>query len=387
MKKTRIAIIILFLLFFSGLLAGSVLAKDREFSANENRYLAGMPEFSWTDVREGRFQEKLEKYLNDQIVGRDWWISLKTAVQQGAGDKEIGGAYLGADGYDFEKIAPEDVDSAQLERNIASVRDYFAAAEEHIAPGRLSFLLVPTAGLILEEKLPKNARLFDQNACIDAVAEAFGGYNFLDVRAELAAHSGEYIYYRTDHHWTTDGAYLAYEKWCASLGESCAGREELERTVVTESFRGSLYSKILNADSAYDSIWIYGPAGEGVSSGKRYTVTMDGGKPGALYDESRLEEKDKYAFFFGGNAGQIHISGGSSGENEERNLLVVKDSFANAFVPLAAGRYENIYMVDLRYYNGDMREYLTGHGITDVLVLYNISNFISDPNLYKLGGD
>ncbi|MCD7709525.1 MAG: hypothetical protein LUI02_06600, partial [Clostridiales bacterium] len=156
-------------------------------------------------------------------------------------------------------------------------------------------------------------------------------------------------------------------------------------TTVTTEFRGSLYSKILDAGSAYDSIWIYAPSGEGVASGDRYAVTLDGTDEGEMYDTDCLSEKDKYAFFFGGNTGEVHITGGSPGGDGEKNILVVKDSFANAFVPLIASQYDNIYMVDLRYYNGDMQEYLADHDITDVLVLYNISNFISDMYLYRLG--
>ena len=73
-------------------------------------------------------------------------------------------------------------------------------------------------------------------------------------------------------------------------------------------------------------------------------------------------------------------------ENKGRNVLVIKDSFANSFAPFLTQNYENIYMIDLRYYNGDLKAYLQEHNITDVLVLYNISNFISDRNIYKLTG-
>ncbi|MCM1283290.1 MAG: DHHW family protein [Muribaculaceae bacterium] len=382
MKRTRIVLTILFLAFFVGVSGGSLLVKDREFSPNENRYLAEKPGFSWENVMSGDFQEDLEDYLNDQIVGRDQWITVKTAVQKVTGNTDIGGAYVGKDGYDFEKIVPEDVDDAQVARNIVAVQDFFSRASGEIAPERLSFLLVPTSGLVMEDKLPKNARLFDQNAYIDRVKFAMKDYNFVDVRDELAAHSAEYIYYKTDHHWTTDGACIACEKWCASAGVPYAAADGLEKNVVTTEFRGSLYSKILDADSAYDSIWIYGQQEE-----PRLEVTVNEKEPGQIYDGSKLTEKDKYAFFFGGNEGQMHIFGGDSGESGERSLLVVKDSFANSFVPLIAGEFEHVYMVDLRYYNGDMQEYLSEHGITDVLVLYNISNFISDKNLYKLSGD
>lgn len=387
MKKCRIAIAILFAAFLAVVSVGSLAEKDRELSPNENRYLEQVPKFSWESLMSGEFQEKLEKYLRDQIIGRDAWITAKTAVQKATGKRDIGGAYVGRDGYDFEKITPEDVDEEQVKRNIMAVHDFFDEMSAVIAPERLSFLLVPTSGLILEDKLPKNARLFDQNAYIDRVQEATGDYNFVDVRAELLAAKEEYIYYRTDHHWTTDGAYIAYEKWCGSAGLSCVQRAELEKTTVTEEFRGTLYSRILDANSAYDSIWILAPEGLGASYADQFTVTVGRDKSGRLFDESKLEEKDKYAFFLGGNYSQLVISGGHSGESGGRRLLVVKDSFANAFMPLIAGQFEEIHMIDLRYYNSDIQEYMSECGITDVLVLYNISNFISDQNLYKLAGD
>ena len=385
MKNMRLVITICFIAFVVGISAAGLLQKDREFSPNENRYLAEAPEFSWEDVLDGRFQEKLEEYLRDQIWGRDRWITVKTAVQKAAGNTDIGGAYVGKDGYDFEKIVPEDVDDSQVQRNIVAVQDYFDVAAGTISKDRLSFLLVPTSGLVMEDKLPKNARLFDQSAYIEQVQNAMQDYNFVDVREELCAKSDAYIYYRTDHHWTTEGAYIAYEKWCETTGMTAASKESLEQNVVAEDFRGSLYSKILNMDSAYDSIWIYTPAGESMDAVNACKVTVDEKESGVIYDVTKLAEKDKYAFFFGGNYGQVHIEG-SPQQETGRNLLVVKDSFANSFVPLILNQYDNIYMVDLRYYNGDMESYLSEHGITDVLVLYNISNFISDKNLYKLNG-
>ncbi len=385
MKNMRLVITICFIAFVVGISAAGLLQKDREFSPNENRYFAEAPEFSWEDVLDGRFQEKLEEYLRDQIWGRDQWITVKTAVQKAAGNTDIGGAYVGKDGYDFEKIVPEDVDDSQVQRNIVAVQDYFDVAAGTISKDRLSFLLVPTSGLVMEDKLPKNARLFDQSAYIEQVQNAMQDYNFVDVREELCAQSDAYIYYRTDHHWTTEGAYIAYEKWCETTGMTAASKESLEQNVVAEDFRGSLYSKILNMDSAYDSIWIYTPAGESMDAVNACKVTVDEKESGVIYDVTKLAEKDKYAFFFGGNYGQVHIEG-SPQQETGRNLLVVKDSFANSFVPLILNQYDNIYMVDLRYYNGDMESYLSEHDITDVLVLYNISNFISDKNLYKLNG-
>lgn len=388
MKKVRIIIIIVFIGFFVLISGASLIIKDREFSPNENRYLAETPELSWDNILSGKFQDGLEDYLRDQVCFRDGWITVKTGIQKACGDTDIGGAYVGKDGYDFEKITPEDVDEKQVDRNIKAVEDYFMTASETIDKQKLSFLLVPTSGLVMQEKLPKNARLFDQAKYIDQVQKAMKDYNFVDVRDTLMDHNEEYIYYKTDHHWTSAGACLAYEVWSEHTGGEAETEDGLVKNVVSDKFRGSLYSKILDADSAYDEIWTYGLQKDDAFGSKDCTVTIDEKQQlDSIYDDEKLQEKDKYAYFLGGNYGQVHIQNQKAASKAKgKNILIIKDSFANSFVPFVTQDYENIYMVDLRYYNGDMKAYLQEHEITDVLVLYNISNFISDRNIHKLTG-
>lgn len=388
MKKVRIIIIIVFIGFFVLISGASLIIKDREFSPNENRYLAETPELSWDNILSGKFQDGLEDYLRDQVCFRDGWITVKTGIQKACGDTDIGGAYVGKDGYDFEKITPEDVDEKQVDRNIKAVEDYFMTASETIDKQKLSFLLVPTSGLVMQEKLPKNARLFDQAKYIDQVQKAMKDYNFVDVRDTLMDHNEEYIYYKTDHHWTSAGACLAYDVWSERTGGEAETEDGLVKNVVSDKFRGSLYSKILDADSAYDEIWTYGLQKDEAFGSKDCTVTIDEKQQlDSIYDDEKLQEKDKYAYFLGGNYGQVHIQNQKAASKAKgKNILIIKDSFANSFVPFVTQDYENIYMVDLRYYNGDVKAYLQEHEITDVLVLYNISNFISDRNLHKLTG-
>lgn len=388
MKKVRIIIIIVFIGFFVLISGTSLIIKDREFSPNENRYLAETPELSWDNILSGKFQDGLEDYLRDQVCFRDGWITVKTGIQKACGDTDIGGAYVGKDGYDFEKITPEDVDEKQVDRNIKAVEDYFMMASETIDKQKLSFLLVPTSGLVMQEKLPKNARLFDQAKYIDQVQKAMKDYNFVDVRDTLMDHNDEYIYYKTDHHWTSAGACLAYDVWSERTGGEAETEDGLVKNVVSDKFRGSLYSKILDADSAYDEIWTYGLQKDDAFGSKDCTVTIDEKQQlDSIYDDEMLQKKDKYAYFLSGNYGQVHIQNQKAASKAKgKNILIIKDSFANSFVPFVTQDYENIYMVDLRYYNGDMKSYLQEHNITDVLVLYNISNFISDRNLHKLTG-
>ena len=206
-----------------------------------------------------------------------------------------------------------------------------------------------------------------------------------DVRKDLLSHKDDYIYYKTDHHWTSEGAYLAYETWCDSTGMESTPLADLKKQVATQKFRGSLYSKILDADSAYDSIWTYGDTKQ-KTYGSDCSLTIDEKKQtDSCYDTAQLSQKDKYKYFFGDNYGTVQIVSDHA-RHQDRNLLVIKDSFANTFVPFATENYGQITMIDLRYYNGNVEEYMKEHQITDVLVLYNITNFISDRNLYKLVG-
>lgn len=386
MKKIRVGIVIVFVAFLVFISGGSLVAKDREFSPNENRYLAEVPKLTVDNLLSGKFQEDLENYLRDQICFRDTWITIKTGLQKACRDTDIGGAYVGKDGYDFEKITPEDVDEKLIARNVKAVQDYFTDASAQISKDRLSFLLVPSSGLIMADKLPNHARLFDQAKYIAEIEDAMKDWNMVDVRKELQEKSEDPIYYRTDHHWTSEGAYLAYEKWCDSMGLSYEPLENLHRKVVTGKFRGSLYSKILDADSAYDSIWTYGKTDEEAFGSTGCQLVIDEKtKTDSCYDASKLKEKDKYKYFFGDNYGTVEITSDEA-TKDSRTLLVVKDSFANTFVPFATQNFGKICMIDLRYFNGDVREYMEKNNITDVLVLYNITNFISDRNLYKLAG-
>ena len=385
MSKNSYIVTGAFLLVIGGISVGSLLAKDRDFSPNENRYLSGVPTFSVDRIFSGDFQEDLENYLNDQILGRDQWITAKTALQKTCGDTDIGGAYVGKDGYDFEKILPEDIDDKLVNRNIQSVQQFLEKSTAQVEKDHMSFLLVPTSGLVMKEYLPKNAILFDQEAYMDRVKDALKEYRFMDGRkifqseADSKTKADKALYYRTDHHWTTYGAFVAFEEWCKQTGHSFEGADAYETETVTKQFRGSLYSKILDYDSAYDSIVRMTKKQDATA----YKVIVDGKDIGGFYQEDKLQEKDKYAYFFGGNYGEVAIEGTQEGKG---NLLVIKDSFANAFVPFLADSYDNIYMVDLRYFNEDMQAYLKEKNITDILVLYNVSNFVTDRNLYKLKG-
>lgn len=381
MKKARLLLAEFFVLFIAIIAIGSLIAKDRDFSENENRYLAEMPKFTIEGFLKGDFQEDLENYLNDQVIGRDYWISFKSAVERTTGNTDIGGAYVGKDDYYFEKITPDSVDEEIVSYNTNAVRDFLNYCARSISPSRLTFMMVPTSGYVYEDKLPDNAIMFDQESYIKDIEATMEGFQVVSLMDTFVENNDQNLYYKTDHHWTSDGAFLAYQKWCETSEREVPTEEAFCVECVTEEFRGSLYSKVLSANATYDSIKQYA----WVEGMPEVTMTVGEDVYDSIFFPERLEEKDKYKYFFGDNYAETVITNSNTGNETPKNLLVVKDSFANSFVPFLTNEYDHIYMIDLRYYKGDMGEYLLSNNITDVMVLYNISNFVSDKNVSKLG--
>ncbi|MDD2235469.1 MAG: DHHW family protein [Desulfitobacteriaceae bacterium] len=372
--ENKITVGVFIILLFS-LSIGNLLCGDRIFSDTENRYLSSKPPVAVSAVLSGNYAEKLEAYINDQFVWRDAWISLKTNAQITLLHKDINGVYLAKDGYLIQRVSEQDLNREQIEENIEAVNMFFARTS--LPQKNLSLMIVPTSGLILSEKLPPFAPMFNQNEMIETIKQSVSDCLFVDLRQQLLDKKDEYIYFKTDHHWTTRGAFAAYLNWCDTVGiPSSEANYSIEE--VTDSFRGSLYSKVLYNGVPYDSISIFK-----YQSPHSFLVEYEGGKShsDSFYQRERLKEKDKYAVFFGGNHGELKIT--SDNKNNKR-LLVIKDSFANAFVPFAAEQFESAHMLDLRYFHGSVYDYITNNDITDILVLYSTLNFASDHNLDKL---
>ena len=339
-------------------------SEDTEFSDNENRMLQTAPELSGETVLSGDFQNNLNEYITDQFPARDTWTALGSKIKMLAGMKDIGGAYIGEDGYYFEMITPDSVDQTKYLQNLAMVKTF---AQTH-SDTPVTLLLVPATGTVLSDRLPANAEMYDAASMLAAAKEALPEVNVPDVYGELVKHADEYIYYRTDHHWTTAGAGIAYD--CLMNGRGAyKGQPEL----FSDYFLGTTYSKTLDSDATPDEVYI-------VPVSNKLTVNADG-MDIPFYFRDAANEKDKYKVFFGGNYGQVTIRGGA---DNGRTLLVIKDSFANSLVPYLTADYENIIMLDLRYYMGSIQGLMEQENVTDVLFVNEMSSFAKDTNIMKL---
>ena len=215
------------------------------------------------------------------------------------------------------------------------------------------------------------------NTSSDAV-QAAGG-RFVDVRQTLTAHKDEYIYYRTDHHWTSTGAYYAYKLLCDTLG--LTPFDTAAHTVLTaDGFYGTHYSKARTPDAEPDTITYYDLPNELTI----YSVSGPGqpadGETTGLYDTAKLDVYDKYAMFLHGNNGLSRIKGDGTGR-----ILVIKDSYANCFVPYLTANYADIDVVDFRNYNYGLDKLIADNDYDQLLVLYSFDSFKSDPYLYRAG--
>lgn len=360
-KRTGLAPLIAIAVILLGLSVGSFfLTPDRAFSENENRYLQPTPKLSWDTVMSGDFMENMEEYTSDQIVFRDLWTATRSLLQRAEGKEDISGTYLGAEGRYFAKVTEDSFNRAGLEKNAGYIREFFAASGKSCRA-----MIVPSPAGVLRDMLPENAPYYDEAGAFERLDAALGG-SLLDVRETLA--DVEDPYYHTDHHWTTMGAQAAYRRWAEVTGHTV--REDA-LVCATEEFRGTLYSKVLLPDSVYDSVY-YAPEITAES------VVCDG-KDGTLYDGDALARKDKYELFLGGNYGQCVIT---TGTENGKQLLLVKDSFANSFVPFLLGDYETVTMIDLRYFRGSMAELAAESD--DILVLTEITNLAASGDYFKL---
>ncbi len=362
---------ITFCLLIGGLTVASMVNPVREYSETENRNLAQMPEFSFDALFDGKFTADYETFITDQFVARDAWIALKSRSELAIGKKDSGGVYFGNDGYLIEK---HEIDTDQRDYNVIALLNFIELTDPEY---NVHALIAPTASLIMQDKLPKYAPVWDQNAFLDELA---GIPNFVDAREVLASHSDEYIYYRADHHWTTLGAYYAYTALCDSLDIKPLSQDELQKVTLSDEFIGTLAAKV-NLPTEPDELFTYDTDIDlTVSYNMGATVTD------TLIDESYLAKRDKYGAFLSGNQPLVDIT---TDVKNGKTLLMIKDSYSHCMVPLLVNHYERVILLDLRHFNLGVMSYISmieaeGGSVDDIVVLYNAENFTEDRNLVKL---
>ena len=349
------------------LAVGSLIAKDREYSANENRYLAGRPALSLSSITSGK------AYLSDQFLGRDLLVRTRAGVDRFVGKREVNGVYIGKDHFLFEK--PSVWDDERMTRTLNTINLVTAKSGDI----RSYMALAPNATELLKNYLPTGAPVTNQTRQIAAVYKNLHHVQCVDLVTPLKAVSDPtLLYYRTDHHWTATAAEVAFREIATAMG-LVPDAVSYKTMPVTNSFQGTMASTS-GIFKASDTISITVPEKEQTLV---VTYVNEDKKTSTLFDASKLKEKSQYDVFFGGNFAEVRID---TGADSDRVLLVLKDSYANCVIPMLTPYFKTIVLVDPRYYNDNLPDTIAKEGVTDLLWLYNVNTFLNDTSIGdKLG--
>jgi hypothetical protein len=373
-KRKRIfffSMTVLWIILLSFFSVGRIVKKDSHFSRAENRVLSDAPVFSRETVFSGEYETGFETYVNDQFPFRNQFIHLKMGLDTALGKRESQGVLFGKGKVLMEEFSPYSHDAETKKEEAIS-----KFARQHAKLHQYA-LIVPTAVNIWKDKLPAGVPVISQNRYMDSL------YSFLeakhiqkiDVRDIFRASKKEELYYHTDHHWTTDGAYQAFLQAASVMGQN-PRLVSYDKEYVTSHFCGSLIYKSGFTPNQREKIAIYFPQKGKVHSIINYVAEQQ--KTATFYHHQSLKSRDAYGVFLNGNHGLIKIQ--SPVENE-KVLLVFKDSYANCFLPFLAPYYSEIVVVDPRYYYESINDLLNTEKVTDVLYLYNANTFFSDTTL------
>lgn len=377
-KKIMIVLFALFMLAMPILTLVFLSPEKQPFSENENRYLAQFPKFSFESYKNKKFMEGFDDWISDRFVGREQWIEFKNSSDRAIGKTEINGVFIE---NDMMMEAWKSYDQTIYDKNLKAINK-FAENHENIP---IYFMLVPNAQEIYKNNLPAFAPVENQKKFIDNFYSDLSGFEgTVDVYSALKEKSEDsYIYYRTDHHWTSFGAFLAYQAAAPVLGYESYPYSAFEIEHASHDFRGTLFSKTLDFNVTPDIIDYYTVAkGEPEvkvsvydkpdnSTGKIIYKKYD-----SMYFRDFLDVKDKYSSFLGQNSPLVTVENPSA--KSEKSLLVIKDSYAHSLVPFLSKEYKKVTMIDLRYINADFQIIAPLEDYDQLLFMYNVITFSQD---------
>lgn len=405
-------LLLLFALVMGGLFLLDLCFTSNPYSELENRKLKQKPVFSLESLVENRYTKEYEEYINDQFVGRDQWITLKSVFESALGKTENNGVVYGADRYIYNKLldpalgenrqngagfggdgsdtpALPVVNAAQLGRNIGFLNTFAVTY-----PGHITVAIAPNSYGIRPEGLPAGLPNVEQQGAIGALYRQFTGDDLstLDLVTPLREAAKErQVSYRTDHHWTTEGAWVGYRAYCESRNLPYVTLEELAPLRREEpGFLGTYYNKSKNFNALPDTlVWYDIPVEDVTIDGERTVLQTDGSRAEVtgLYQLEKLQTRDKYAAFLYGNNGLTVIKSGNNKahrEGETSRVLLVKDSYGNCLAPFLTYSYDEVWVADLRNMTFKVSEVLAENQFDDVLILYNFDTFQEDRNFSRI---
>ncbi len=390
-KLVHVFTVGIFLTLIFGFAVGFLLLPDQSFSEQENRALRTLPRLTAERLASGDYASDINDYFADQFPLRNLLVGWKGSIELALGKGENDGVLLGRDGQLAKRLfdvaradAPsvQDVDAADTSHLLRSANGICRAAEALEEKG------IPLTVMLTGRTLDVCASAFRYPTCyseqmLSTLRTSLCNCSaYVDaVQLMRARHdAGEAVYYKTDHHWTTLGAYHAYTDLMRAFGmeDEIIPAQAFERTVVSTSFYGSSWSaagmKFVPPDTV--EVWTLG-------NENAFSVTLDKGAASGFYAWEHLAKKDHYSLFLDGVHDVVTIQ--KNGE-ERPTLLILKDSFANSLAPFLAQHFDLILLnlsstrTDFTNISARAEEY----GADAVLVLYTLGNVIENEKIADL---
>ena len=355
--------------FFLFFLLVILVTPDKVFSENENDYLQTLPKFSWEGLFSGQFMTDFEEYIKDQFPFRDEFIAGKAKIELLIGKHSNNGVFLTEDHYMFTDL--DTLKEDQMEKNISAVQNF---ADKQEIP--VNTVVVPTQSLLLQNKLPSYVYFRNGLDVYENLKATLPGFIDLLPVMQEAVKDNQDIFFHTDHHWNSFGAYLGYKTILESLNIEGLDQSDYDKIALKEPFYGTMTSKSGFYFEPGDIMEIW-------DSGMTKELTIENGGETEVYDSVFLMEneavKDKYTIFLGGNKPIHHIVNETAPIKEK--VLLIKDSYAHILAPFLSDTFEEIVLVDLRYVKKSMSNYIEEEGFDRVIVLYSLSEFVSSTDL------
>lgn len=364
-RSDRLGNILFLLILGLGLFAFvmSMILPDRLSSDLENRPLSQLSDVDVSGLWTGETGKEIDDWFSDQFLARDGFLSLNYIAQRMEGVSKIDDVYIGNNILMQE--APV-YDAGLSDTKLQSIRDFAAKTGLPV-----NLQIVPTSIQVNQDHLPLDATSPDEAAAIADIASKSGDLGFVNSLSSLDGASGDYLYYKTDHHWTSLGAWTAYKDLASVKGWS-ADQNGFDVLPAASGFKGTLSAKTGDPFLS-DSIEIWVP-----KAGPEYIMTRDGVKSRTMYSEEAMDQRDKYQVFTGANTGEITFE---MDNDSQVRLLVFKDSYANSFLQFLIPVCRTITVIDPRYYDGDLNRLVEDGIFTDVLFLYNYATWAEDQTL------
>ena len=378
-----VAVILIFLMSIFGIAGLHILTDDKDFSESENRVLADMPGLTLSGIFDGSFMKDFESYLTDQFPLRDKLISLKTYADRVVGRDEENGVYIGKDDFLF------DSQSEYNETQVKEITDAVVKFTKSNKNIKRAFLLAPNSSYIYADKLPRHLEMPNQRDQIRDIYKLLKKdskmtwVNICSLFERSVKESDTLLYYKTDHHWTTRAAKKVFnvlkDKWgltkTGSIYESAEAEPKYSFYTVSTTFQGTL-SSTAGVHDTYDNVEICMPE----KSKGTYVVNFESAsqKTSSLFFNEKLEHKNHYEVFLGGNYDKVIITTVSESPN---TLLLIKDSYANCMIPMLTPYFSKIVVIDPRYLTDSLDSIVKENDFTHILFLYNLNTLLEDTSL------